>query len=108
MLIAVQFLNLDFPAVQSYYVILESSILLLFRGIIRIVQVVFRSESGLTHKLTHWAKFAGGNSGVDGRNELLISDGKGLKRLGNGRISMPRAICNQQVGGSNPSTSSRN
>ena len=40
-------------------------------------------------------------------DELLISEGKGLKRLGNARISMPSAICNQQAGGSNPSTSSK-
>ena len=33
-------------------------------------------------------------------DELLILEGKGRKRLGNAQILMPRAICNQQVGGS--------
>ena len=62
----------------------------------------------MTHKLTHWTKFGGGNSGGDSMNELLILEGKGAESLRNARIFMAKAICNQQVGGSNPSTSSRN
>ena len=38
-------------------------------------------------------------------NELLILEGKGAESLRNARIFMAIAICNQQVGGSNPSTS---
>ncbi len=76
-------------------------------SIIRIVQAAFRAESGLTHKLTHWTKFAGGNSGRDSMNELLISEQKGLKSLRNAQNYMLGLVCNQQAGGSNPSTSSK-
>ncbi len=65
-------------------------------------------EGGLTHKLTHWTIFAGGNSGANSMDELLISEEKGAESLRNARIFIAKAICNQQVGGSNPSTSSRN
>ena len=77
-------------------------------SLIQIVQPTFRTEGGLTHNLTHWRKGGGGNSGVDSRNELLILEGKGAESLRNAQDYILGLVCNQQVGGSNPSTSSRN
>ena len=61
-------------------------------SIIRIVQSTFRPEGGLTHKLTHCTKFAGGNSGAGSMNELLILEGKGAESLRNARIFIAIAI----------------
>ena len=64
------------------------------------------SEKHLTHALTHDTKFTYGYSGQN----LLIQQGyverKGVKILQYQAFDLARQICNQQVGGSSPSTSS--
>ena len=60
----------------------------------------------LTHSLTHTKKSAHGRSGKRSIYDLLILGAKAAESLEYQWIDGSTRICNQQVGGSSPSTSS--
>ena len=64
------------------------------------------SPKSLTHPLTHYTIGAHGNSGHEALIQQGIVDKKGQKCLQYQAFDLVRRICNQQVGGSSPSTSS--
>ena len=63
------------------------------------------SSKSLTHPLTHRTIGAHGNSGHEALIQQGIVDKKGQKCLQYQAFDLVRRICNQQVGGSSPSTS---
>ena len=60
----------------------------------------------MTHILTHYGGRADADSGAESVKEVLILERKWLEMQGYQRIEELAALCNQQVGGSSPSTSS--
>ena len=59
-----------------------------------------------THTVTHTPKKAYGNNGNNRSGKHVGVKRKGLKTLVYQRLDAPDSLCNQQVGGSSPSTSS--
>ena len=61
----------------------------------------------LTHNLTHTGKVAGGDSGADRTENFIFPEQKGPETAGYQRFPVFQSVGKDEVGGSNPPSSSR-
>ena len=95
---------------KAFIVLFVLLLCTLRRGLVQrcpfLPSVFHRNPLRLTHPLTHWTMGAYGNNGLERSKQHRQGARKGPDSTRKRRSDLCNRICNQQVGGSSPSTSS--